>query len=391
MCRFLCQPISMVFLPTTPWPSVKPLPIFPDMMAFAMASTARSAFDVPQCLIVVSICSKTIKNYVCINTLASSLYLTGIHWLQEENLRNSYDATREAGLGPEVKRRILMGTYALSAGYYDAYYQRAQKASYLYFSLYLKVHPMTSIHSIQQHVHLHVVLARCWLLDSQDPFRYSSRHWLVTDKKPPTGRCIVSQQWSRTHSALNRCPHKLHCHALGCYICTACLAKGLSNLFFVAGKKAHTTGTLSNFGEIWCNLESRCSHCCAENWGGSGRPASHVQRRHHDRQYQPSRSPSPLFLSVYWPNLLKASNHKQCIGETYSTTMNVTWLSDTGALFIMSQIESRPWGNDKRWISCAQLGLRVITAILRGVSIINASMFCLQSCILLSLASRTKS
>src|SRR6202008_253303 len=36
-------------------------------------------------------------------------------------------ATREAGLGDEVKRRIMLGTYALSAGYYDAYYGRAQK------------------------------------------------------------------------------------------------------------------------------------------------------------------------------------------------------------------------------------------------------------------------
>jgi len=36
-------------------------------------------------------------------------------------------ATREAGLGPEVKRRIILGTYALSAGYYDAYYGSAQK------------------------------------------------------------------------------------------------------------------------------------------------------------------------------------------------------------------------------------------------------------------------
>jgi hypothetical protein len=42
-------------------------------------------------------------------------------------LKEMYDATRGAGLGPEVKRRILMGTYALSAGYYDAYYNRAQK------------------------------------------------------------------------------------------------------------------------------------------------------------------------------------------------------------------------------------------------------------------------
>src|SRR5205807_224332 len=36
-------------------------------------------------------------------------------------------ATRETGFGPEVKRRILLGTYALSSGYYDAWYGRAQK------------------------------------------------------------------------------------------------------------------------------------------------------------------------------------------------------------------------------------------------------------------------
>ena len=34
---------------------------------------------------------------------------------------------RAAGFGPEVKRRIMIGTYALSAGYYDAYYNQAQK------------------------------------------------------------------------------------------------------------------------------------------------------------------------------------------------------------------------------------------------------------------------
>lgn len=37
-------------------------------------------------------------------------------------------ATRAAGFGPEVKRRIMLGTYALSSGYYDAYYLKAQKA-----------------------------------------------------------------------------------------------------------------------------------------------------------------------------------------------------------------------------------------------------------------------
>src|SRR5581483_8852028 len=38
-----------------------------------------------------------------------------------------YRKTRESGFGAEVKRRIMLGTYALSAGYYDAYYLRAQK------------------------------------------------------------------------------------------------------------------------------------------------------------------------------------------------------------------------------------------------------------------------
>jgi aspartyl-tRNA(Asn)/glutamyl-tRNA(Gln) amidotransferase subunit A len=42
-------------------------------------------------------------------------------------LATMYGATRDAGFGPEVKRRILLGTYVLSAGYYDAYYRKAQK------------------------------------------------------------------------------------------------------------------------------------------------------------------------------------------------------------------------------------------------------------------------
>ena len=38
-----------------------------------------------------------------------------------------YEATRSEGFGREVKRRIMLGTYVLSAGYYDAYYLKAQK------------------------------------------------------------------------------------------------------------------------------------------------------------------------------------------------------------------------------------------------------------------------
>ncbi len=47
--------------------------------------------------------------------------------VEGENLAAMSERTRDAGFGPEVKRRIMLGTYALSAGYYDAYYGRAQR------------------------------------------------------------------------------------------------------------------------------------------------------------------------------------------------------------------------------------------------------------------------
>ena len=45
----------------------------------------------------------------------------------DADLVTMYSRTRQAGFGPEVKRRIMLGTYALSSGYYDAYYGTAQK------------------------------------------------------------------------------------------------------------------------------------------------------------------------------------------------------------------------------------------------------------------------
>ena len=47
--------------------------------------------------------------------------------VEAESLDQMYEATRAAGFGEEVQRRILIGTYVLSAGYYDAYYLKAQK------------------------------------------------------------------------------------------------------------------------------------------------------------------------------------------------------------------------------------------------------------------------
>jgi aspartyl-tRNA(Asn)/glutamyl-tRNA(Gln) amidotransferase subunit A len=46
---------------------------------------------------------------------------------EADGMWDALDKTRQDGFGPEVKRRIMLGTYALSAGYYDAYYLKAQK------------------------------------------------------------------------------------------------------------------------------------------------------------------------------------------------------------------------------------------------------------------------
>ncbi|OUL25109.1 aspartyl/glutamyl-tRNA amidotransferase subunit A [Nostoc sp. RF31YmG] len=51
----------------------------------------------------------------------------GLRAPDAENLLSMYTRTRASGFGTEVKRRIMIGTYALSAGYYDAYYLKAQK------------------------------------------------------------------------------------------------------------------------------------------------------------------------------------------------------------------------------------------------------------------------
>ena len=48
-----------------------------------------------------------------------------------KDILDMYGRTRAEGFGPEVKRRIILGTYVLSSGYYDAYYNRAQKVRHM--------------------------------------------------------------------------------------------------------------------------------------------------------------------------------------------------------------------------------------------------------------------
>ena len=54
------------------------------------------------------------------------------------NLQQLYIKTRSEGFGDEVKRRIILGTFALSSGYYDAYYEKASKVRQLITEDYTK-------------------------------------------------------------------------------------------------------------------------------------------------------------------------------------------------------------------------------------------------------------
>ncbi|MGC1290482.1 MAG: amidase family protein, partial [Candidatus Acidiferrales bacterium] len=70
--------------------------------------------------------------YIVANAEASSnlARFDGVRYglrVDGSSLREMYKKTRGRGFGTEVKRRIMLGTYALSSGYYDAYYLRAQK------------------------------------------------------------------------------------------------------------------------------------------------------------------------------------------------------------------------------------------------------------------------
>jgi aspartyl-tRNA(Asn)/glutamyl-tRNA(Gln) amidotransferase subunit A len=78
-----------------------------------------------------------VATYYIIATAEASANLSrfdGVRYgrrVESENLKEMYLKTRSEGFGDEVKRRILLGTFVLSSGYYDAYYIRAQKVRHL--------------------------------------------------------------------------------------------------------------------------------------------------------------------------------------------------------------------------------------------------------------------
>lgn len=75
-----------------------------------------------------------VPTYYILTTAEASSNLSrydGVHYgyrnMQAQSLNQLYKTSRAEGFGEEVKRRIMLGTFVLSAGYYDAYYQKAQK------------------------------------------------------------------------------------------------------------------------------------------------------------------------------------------------------------------------------------------------------------------------
>jgi len=116
----------------------RPREYFPDGLDSRVASRAARALDVLRGLgaeirdVSLPHTELAIPVYYIIAPAEASSNLArfdGVRYglrVEEAGLRRMYDATRSQGFGPEVTRRILLGTYVLSAGYYDAYYRKAQ-------------------------------------------------------------------------------------------------------------------------------------------------------------------------------------------------------------------------------------------------------------------------
>ena len=89
---------------------------------------------------------KCIGTYYILTTAEASSNLSrydgvkfGYSHSESTDVWDALEKTRQHGFGPEVKRRILLGTYALSSGYYDAYYLKAQQVRSLIRQDFVKV------------------------------------------------------------------------------------------------------------------------------------------------------------------------------------------------------------------------------------------------------------
>jgi aspartyl-tRNA(Asn)/glutamyl-tRNA(Gln) amidotransferase subunit A len=99
------------------------------------------------------------------------------------DLMEHYLKSRSEGFGPEVKRRILLGTYVLSSGYYDAYYLQAQKARTLIRDDFTK-----AFEKVDGIVHFPIIDVYIARLDQLSPIRLKSGTW-----DHQAGSCIQVQ------------------------------------------------------------------------------------------------------------------------------------------------------------------------------------------------------
>ncbi len=117
----------------------KPREYFPSSLDFAMRDRCESALEHLRALgatirdVSLPRTDLAIPVYYIVAPAEASSNLArfdgvryGMRVTSKSGLRGMYEETRTRGFGPEVTRRIMLGTYVLSAGYYDAYYRKAQ-------------------------------------------------------------------------------------------------------------------------------------------------------------------------------------------------------------------------------------------------------------------------
>ncbi len=117
----------------------KPREYFPDNLDPAIRDLCERSFDRLQAMgavirdVSLPRTALAIPTYYIIAPAEASSNLArfdgvryGLRVAADRGLQDMYEQTRSRGFGPEVTRRVLLGTYVLSAGYYDAYYKKAQ-------------------------------------------------------------------------------------------------------------------------------------------------------------------------------------------------------------------------------------------------------------------------